>query len=98
MDVLKYFYEEPASLEVLTPENRDYLRRLAQGPRQVDGFQIVHGSVLDEDEYLIDPSALVRMLRRQVDPHWSDLAARGMTTPHDRYRDSSEVDGASPGR
>ncbi|MFV2020988.1 PIN domain-containing protein [Micromonospora sp. LOL_023] len=29
-------------------------------------------------KYLVDTSALVRMLRRQVDPHWSDLAARGM--------------------
>jgi predicted phosphodiesterase len=44
------------TLEVLTAENRDYLHRLAQGPKQVDGFEIVHGSVLDEDEYLIDPS------------------------------------------
>ncbi|TDC85305.1 hypothetical protein E1193_03135 [Micromonospora sp. KC606] len=29
-------------------------------------------------QYLIDTSALVRMVRRQVDPHWSDLAARGL--------------------
>ena len=29
-------------------------------------------------KYLIDTSALVRMVRRQVEPHWSDLAARGL--------------------
>jgi diadenosine tetraphosphatase ApaH/serine/threonine PP2A family protein phosphatase len=39
----------------LTPHNREYLRQLPKGPREVDGFVMVHGSVLDEDEYLIDP-------------------------------------------
>jgi predicted phosphodiesterase len=39
----------------LTPKNRDDLSQLPQGPREVDGFLMVHGSVLDEDEYLIDP-------------------------------------------
>lgn len=29
-------------------------------------------------KYLVDTSALVRMVRRQVDPQWSDLAARGL--------------------
>ncbi len=28
--------------------------------------------------YLVDTSALVRILRRQVDPHWYDLVARGL--------------------
>lgn len=28
--------------------------------------------------YLIDTSALVRILRRQVDAHWHDLVARGL--------------------
>ncbi|MGW4463552.1 PIN domain-containing protein [Micromonospora sp. NPDC004704] len=29
-------------------------------------------------KYLIDTSALVRVLRRQVEPQWSDLATRGL--------------------
>lgn len=37
----------------LTPENREYVTQLAKGPLAVDGFQIAHGSPLDEDEYLI---------------------------------------------
>ena len=36
----------------LAPENLKYLQDLAQGPVSVGGFQIVHGSPLDEDEYL----------------------------------------------
>jgi predicted phosphodiesterase len=36
----------------LAPENLKYLQELAQGPVSVAGFQIVHGSPLDEDEYL----------------------------------------------
>jgi diadenosine tetraphosphatase ApaH/serine/threonine PP2A family protein phosphatase len=37
----------------LTPVNFEYLRGLPAGPLTVDGFQIVHGSPLDEDEYLM---------------------------------------------
>jgi diadenosine tetraphosphatase ApaH/serine/threonine PP2A family protein phosphatase len=37
---------------VLSAENREYVRKLAKGPLEVDHFQIVHGSPLDEDEYL----------------------------------------------
>ncbi len=40
------------TLKELTPENLDYVRRLPKGPLAVDGYQIVHGSPLDEDEYL----------------------------------------------
>ena len=43
------------TLRVLTPENQAYLGGLAQGPMEVNGFLMVHGSVLDEDEYLIEP-------------------------------------------
>ena len=39
----------------LTAENRAYLAALPKGPASVDGFLMVHGSVLDEDEYLLDP-------------------------------------------
>ena len=37
---------------VIQPEHAEYLRSLAQGPERVNGFQIVHGSPLDEDEYV----------------------------------------------
>jgi predicted phosphodiesterase len=37
----------------LAPENFEYLRQLPAGPLHVDGFQLIHGSPLDEDEYVI---------------------------------------------
>jgi predicted phosphodiesterase len=44
----------------LTPDNRSYLEHLARGPLRVThngatdgGFDLVHGSPLDEDEYLV---------------------------------------------
>lgn len=42
--------------EQLTPQNRDYLEHLPNGPKRVDGFTIVHGSVVDEDEYVFSPA------------------------------------------
>ena len=39
--------------EILTPEQREYLRTLGRGPLHVDGFDLVHGSPRDEDEYLV---------------------------------------------
>ncbi len=38
--------------EQLRPENLEYLRQLPMGPARVGSFQIVHGSVRDEDEYV----------------------------------------------
>ena len=35
------------------PKNIEYLRGLAQGPERINGFQILHGSPLDEDEYVV---------------------------------------------
>ena len=37
----------------LTAENLEYLRALPRGPVAVTDFQILHGSPLDEDEYLM---------------------------------------------
>jgi len=37
----------------LSPENTAYLLALPPGPLTVDGFQLIHGSPLDEDEYLM---------------------------------------------
>ncbi len=40
----------------LRPENADYVRNLPRGPLPLDGFQLVHGSPLDEDEYILGPA------------------------------------------
>ena len=39
----------------LTPENAAYVGELPKGPLGMDGFQLVHGSPYDEDEYLLNP-------------------------------------------
>jgi predicted phosphodiesterase len=43
------------TMQQLTPDNAGYARALAKGPLTVDGFQLVHGSAQDEDEYVIAP-------------------------------------------
>jgi predicted phosphodiesterase len=40
----------------LTPENREYIAALPKGPIAVEDFQVMHGSLLDEDEYMVQPS------------------------------------------
>lgn len=41
------------------PRNIAYLRDLPKGPEAIDGFQILHGSPVDEDEYVVsDQDAL----------------------------------------
>ncbi len=42
----------------LTPENLEYLRNLPRGPVVMDSFQILHGSPLDEDDYLVSTFAV----------------------------------------
>jgi predicted phosphodiesterase len=37
----------------MKPANLAYLRDLTKGPEKVNGFQILHGSPLDEDEYVV---------------------------------------------
>jgi len=37
----------------LTPDHTEYIRNLPKGPLMFDGFQVVHGSPLDEDEYML---------------------------------------------
>ncbi len=41
------------TMERLTEENRAYLESLPRGPVLYDDFLLVHGSPLDEDEYLV---------------------------------------------
>lgn len=43
------------TLRNLTLENKEYLKNLPQGPVPVNGYQILHGSPVDEDEYLVAP-------------------------------------------
>ena len=43
------------TLNALTPENLNYLVLLAKGPLETDGMTLVHGSILDEDEYVVSP-------------------------------------------
>ena len=50
--------------ERIKPENMEWLGKLPKGPAQVDSFQILHGSPLDEDEYLISEQDA-----RQVSPY-----------------------------
>lgn len=38
----------------LTPQNAGYILGLPQGPLQVGDFHLVHGSPVDEDEYVVD--------------------------------------------
>jgi predicted phosphodiesterase len=39
----------------LTVENAAFVRALPRGPLALDGFQLAHGSLFDEDEYVSDP-------------------------------------------
>jgi predicted phosphodiesterase len=41
------------TLQALSEENAEYIRGLPRGPLMLDGFQVVHGSPFDEDEYVI---------------------------------------------
>ncbi len=44
------------TLSQLTEVNLEFLRSLPAGPLAVDDFQLIHGSPVDEDEYLITVS------------------------------------------
>src|SRR6201984_3046389 len=49
----------------LTPENLEWLRSLPQGPARIDGLpdtQFVHGSPIDEDEYVVNAGDAVAPL------------------------------------
>jgi diadenosine tetraphosphatase ApaH/serine/threonine PP2A family protein phosphatase len=51
-------------LDVLTPENRDWLAALPEGPKIVDELvEICHGSPFDEDAYIFDELDAVRALK-----------------------------------
>lgn len=47
----------------LSPNNLEYLEQLPQGPVYIESFQIVHGSVRDEDRYVVTQSDALEELR-----------------------------------
>ena len=47
----------------LTPEHFSFLKNLPAGPVQLEGFQIVHGSPFDEDDYILGPGQAFPLLR-----------------------------------
>jgi predicted phosphodiesterase len=46
----------------LTDDNLNYLKNLPKGPMDVDGFQIMHGSPLDEDDYILSSGQAMMVL------------------------------------
>jgi len=68
---------------MLTPENLGYLKKLPRGPLPVRDFQILHGSPLDEDEYLVAASE-VSMLTGYLDesPRTTNWIAEGVVKQH----------------
>jgi predicted phosphodiesterase len=49
--------------QALTPENFGFLRDLPAGPLLMEGFELVHGSQTDEDEYIIGPTEALPALK-----------------------------------
>ncbi|HEU4401246.1 MAG TPA: metallophosphoesterase family protein [Candidatus Polarisedimenticolia bacterium] len=75
---------------VLTPEARDFLRALPQGPRPfAPGRLLAHGSPCDEDRYLLDE----REARRCFDGVRFDLCFFG----HSHYPCAFSLDGSRVG-
>lgn len=57
--------------EQLTPENSEWLRALPRGPIAISalaGLQFVHGSPLDEDEYVVNSEEAAVSLRQSAAP------------------------------
>lgn len=54
--------------EQLTAEHYAFLRALPEGPIEVSGFAIVHGSPLDEDEYILGPREALPALKSLTIP------------------------------
>ena len=48
--------------KALTPVNAEYVRLLPKGPVAIDGFQLLHGSPVDEDEYVVGSSDALQAL------------------------------------
>lgn len=46
----------------LSPENLDYLSKMPRGPLKCEGFDVVHGSPIDEDQYLVNTKEATLLL------------------------------------
>ena len=76
------------TLDVLTPQYRDWLAALPEGPTEVDDLiEICHGSPFDEDAYIFDELDAVRAMRVSARP----LCLFG----HTHYPVSFELSGES---
>ncbi len=49
--------------QTLTAEHLSFLRSLPPGPLTLDGFQIAHGSPVDEDQYIVGPETAIPALK-----------------------------------
>jgi predicted phosphodiesterase len=58
------------SFNNLTSDNRIYLERLPRGPLHYEGFDLVHGSPVDEDDYLVTINDVAH-IRDQIETHLS---------------------------
>ena len=57
------------TLEALRPENREFLSGLRPGPAVVNGeIEVCHGSPLDEDEYVFEPTDAIEAIRMADTP------------------------------
>ncbi len=57
------------TFEALSPEHREYLRALPQGPLTIDGtIEICHGAPFDEDHYIFDAEDASRALDSAARP------------------------------
>jgi diadenosine tetraphosphatase ApaH/serine/threonine PP2A family protein phosphatase len=57
------------TLEALTPANRDFLTALQPGPTVVNGeIEVCHGSPVDEDEYVFEPTDAIEAIRMADTP------------------------------
>ncbi len=82
------------TLDVLTPEYREWLAALPAGPIEVDSLvQICHGSPFDEDAYIFDELDAVRALKVSTRP----LCLFGHTHyPVTFQLTAEEIDAAAP--
>lgn len=87
----------------LTPENLQWLRALPQGPIQIEGLadaQFVHGSPVDEDEYLVTVQDAVEPLVLTSVPltFFGHTHLQGSFVANDTYLDGFRPEYPSVGR
>jgi predicted phosphodiesterase len=54
--------------EQLRHENREYLEKLPTGPATLNGMELVHGAIRDEDEYVVAPTQALESLLEASSP------------------------------